>query len=188
MSGADGARGRLLRHLLATADDDARLELERAMLDDDELFEELAAAEVELIDAYVGGEIDGEAADRLADLVGRSGRLQETAETTLALGALGGPGVPGARSVPGALGVPGGGGRRSTQGRGLVLLTLVALAAAWLTVSQWLELREARRSLDRLQTTQERLQSDVERLADEVERLEEERLRERRRRAQGAGE
>ncbi|MEM8994799.1 MAG: hypothetical protein AAGF23_08410 [Acidobacteriota bacterium] len=197
MSEKGAVRERLLRHLLAAGDDDSRLDLEREMLEDDGLFEELAAAEVELVDAYVGGEIDPEASERLAELVGRSERLRETAETTLALGALDVGGADGAdrppasvATTPGTDTVIDGDGRaaptRSPGGLALGLLVLLALVVG-LTVSQWFELREARRSLDRLEATQERLQSDVERLSAEVERLEDERLRERRRRARGGG-
>ncbi|MEM1181887.1 MAG: hypothetical protein AAGM22_26310 [Acidobacteriota bacterium] len=176
MSAEDAARERLLRHLLAEEDAD-RLDFEQAMLDDDEFFNQLAVAETELVERYVGGEIDGAAADRLADLVGSSERLQETAELTLALNAYAPP-------TSGAIQVQPG--RRRRRWPLAAAVAAAGLLVAWVLISQWLELRQARRALDRLEVTQQSLEEDVERLEAEVERLEEERLRQRRRLARGA--
>ncbi len=76
---------RFLRHLNGTADEADRQELERAVLEDDELFDQLSDLESELVDAYVDGELDQETTRSLASLVAASPRLQAKAETTLAL-------------------------------------------------------------------------------------------------------
>lgn len=74
-----------LRHLTGTAGEAESRELERAVLEDDDLFLRLTDLESELVDAYVDGELDEETTRRLAPLVGASPRLQAKAETTLAL-------------------------------------------------------------------------------------------------------
>ena len=73
---------RLLAHLLDPESDHG---LELAALEDDTFFSELQAAEAELVERYISGELDEAQSLGLAELIGRSPRLQESAETTLAL-------------------------------------------------------------------------------------------------------
>ena len=77
---------RLLRHLTGTATESERRELERAVLEDDELFDQLTEIESDLVDRYVGGDLDEQTTRSLASLIDASPRLQAKAETTLALG------------------------------------------------------------------------------------------------------
>ncbi len=81
----DDTAERFLRHLTGAADEAESRELERAVLEDDELFLRLANLESELVDAYVDGQLDEQTTRRLAPLVGASPRLRAKAETTLAL-------------------------------------------------------------------------------------------------------
>lgn len=85
MSETLGTTDRLRRHLVGSVSEDERQELERAVIEDDELFERLEAAENDLIDQYVRGELDEESARRIAALVESSPRLRAKEETTLAL-------------------------------------------------------------------------------------------------------
>ncbi len=62
-----------------------RLDFERAILEDDELFQQLAVLENELVDAFVNRELDAESSRQIGKRIAVSPRLQAMAETTLAL-------------------------------------------------------------------------------------------------------
>ena len=84
MSEVFGETDRLRRHLLSESSEEERQELERAVLEDDELFERMEAAEDDLIDQYVHGELNEDETRRIASLVESSPRLRAKEETTLA--------------------------------------------------------------------------------------------------------
>ncbi len=74
-----------LQHVSGTADESQREALERALLENDELFEQCKAMETEAVDAWARGELDSVGARSITTLLSVSPRLQATMETTLAL-------------------------------------------------------------------------------------------------------
>ena len=74
-----------LQHLSGTAEEPQREALERALLENDELFEQCKALETEAVDAWARGELDSLGARSITTLLSVSPRLQSTMETTLAL-------------------------------------------------------------------------------------------------------
>ncbi len=76
---------RLARHLSGAASEAEREALERQVLEDDPLFDQLEALESELVDAYVRGEMDHREGQGVARLMEVSTRTRAAADTTLAL-------------------------------------------------------------------------------------------------------
>lgn len=175
---------RLLAHLLEASEDE-RQEMERVALEDDDFFDQLRAAETELLDHFVRGELDDQASLRLAELIGRSRRLQESAETTLALQVRnlavsptsGEP--PAGQTAPGAPLSSAEAVSRSAWPRRHFLLLVAALllgSALWLMLSMQLNLSEVQQSVDSLEREQQLLESEVQRLEREIEKLQQEQL------------
>lgn len=178
---------RLLAHLLEASEDERR-EMELDALEDDDFFDQLRAAETELLDRYVRGELDDAASLRLAELIGRSRRLQESAETTLALQvrdlqARDTDASPRSRPrpAPTSPGAPAlsteGTSRSASRWRFLPLLTGLLLGlAVWMLLSMRQELHEVRQDLHGLEHDQRVLEGEVQRLEREVEKLQQEQL------------
>lgn len=179
---------RLLAHLLDTEDEEQRQQMELTALEDDTFFDQLRAAEAELVDSYIRGDLEEPTSLRLADLIGRSSRLQESAETTLALhvresGLLEKevsilPTEPDPeKHQP----------RRALENKTLWgLLLIMLLLAFWQIVSMHRDLRGVRTQIQTLQENQRSLESEVQLLEREIERLRQEQLRLQRRWAEEA--
>ena len=181
---------RLLSHLLDAEDEEQWRKIELEALEDDSFFDQLRAAEAELLDRYVQGDLDEHQSLRLAELIGRSQRLQESAETTLALHVRESGLLANTASAP-AAGPPSETRRPPWQApnqRLWGLLLVVLLLAAWMVVSMQRNLREVRVQIESLQRSQQSLESEVQLLEREIERLQEEQLRLQRRWAEEGSE
>lgn len=178
---------RLLKHLLNDQDEEQRQRLELAALADDDLFDQLRAAEAELVQSYVQGELDDDDSARLAELVGRSERLQENAETTLALQLW-------ESEVEPAVDRDSQSGTKPTpltwnmRRQGLVALLLLALS--WVALArlhfQQNELNHLRSQVEALREDRKTMEAELRRQGRKIERLQQEQLRSARRWAEEA--
>lgn len=82
---SERVRQRLLAHFEGTLSEGESEGLEENALADDELFEALEAAEAELVESYIRGELSGSDARVVEQVIARSPRLQEAAELVTAL-------------------------------------------------------------------------------------------------------
>jgi hypothetical protein len=160
---AGSDEGALLRgYLLATLPEPDRLDLAARYFGDDELFERLEAAEAELIDAYVAGELSETERQRFEETLttfpGRSDRVA----FARALRAM----------PPATVGqVP----RRSAPSAALgalaAALAVAAIGGIWVarrTAGYEAELRSLRAERDRLASSQRDLSAELERLRERL--------------------
>ncbi|NKB87778.1 MAG: hypothetical protein GKS06_06115 [Acidobacteria bacterium] len=124
----DDQEARILReYITGGLDEQSATDFEHRLLTDDNFADSLDLGETELLEAWVGGELDEELAARVADLVATSPRLQARADTAFGLANRRGPEAAFVVPTEESAAVPAG---RSKLVLGLtaaLLITLVAL-------------------------------------------------------------